>query len=123
MEEYNNITSQLIHYDEKKEILNELCKISKNLDEIKEINLLFGNQLNTQNEMLDIIHEKTEENNQLLVKSNKNLQSIETGLKNSSSKTFAFISVIAGAALFPVSMKVGLSVAISGLIYSKITTK
>lgn len=121
MEEYN--TSQFIHYDDKKEILNELCKISKNLDEIKEINLLFSNQLTEQNEKLDIIHEKTEKNNQLLVNSNNNLQSIEIGLKNNSSKTYAFISVIAGAALFPISMKIGLSIAVSGLIYSKISTK
>lgn len=119
MEEYNNNISFQV-YDYNKDIATELGKIHKDLEEIKEVNMLITNQLSIQNEKLDNISTLTETNNQILVNSNNNLKIIDESLKKDTNTKYLFLSIITGAILLPISVKMGASVIASSLILSKI---
>ena len=93
MEEYNNnITFQV--YDYNNEIVTELSKIHKDLEEIKEVNQIITTQLSIQNEKLDNITTLTETNNQLLVNSNNNLKTIDESIKKDSNTKYLFLYII-----------------------------
>jgi hypothetical protein len=111
---------QIEVHDDKKEIFDELKKITKELETIKEIGILINQQLENQNERLEHISTINENSNQLIINSTNNLESINTEIKKSSAKKYAFISVITGAVLLPISLKIAASVAFSGLLFSKI---